>query len=145
MTVLTRRPSEVLPLAAVLERFFNDPFLGNEIPAIARLEEGTLPLDVSEDEKDIIVRASLPGFSKDNLEIEVHDGVLSIKASANQEKEESGEKFFRKERRTSSVSRRIALPSAVQETSGRAEFTDGVLTLRLPKIAKEQPKRIKIG
>jgi len=143
--MLTRRnPSADLFPVAVLERFFNDPFFG-EAPAIARLEEGTLPLDVSEDETHVIVRASLPGFARENIDVEAHDNILSISAKLEEVNESRTERFYRKERRVGSVSRRIALPAAVVEKDAAAEFKDGVLTLRLPKIPQEQPRKIRIG
>ncbi|MDX2131204.1 MAG: Hsp20/alpha crystallin family protein [Planctomycetota bacterium] len=144
MAFLIRRDHrDPSPLGA-FERLFNDPFF-SELPALARMDEGTLPLDVSENDTHVIVRASLPGFAKDKIDIEVHDGVLAINAHHEEEREEKGERFYRKERRSGSLSRRVALPSTVLEKDAQAEFNDGVLTLRLPKVQKEQPKKIRIG
>lgn len=142
-TIIRREPRDLSPFAA-FERLLNDPFFG-EVPALARVEEGTLPLDVSENDTHVIVRASLPGFPKDKIDVEVHDGVLSINAHHEEEREEKTERYYRKERRVGSLSRRVALPSAVLEKDAQAEFTDGVLTLRLPKVQKEQPRKIRIG
>jgi HSP20 family protein len=145
MNNMTRRESFENPL---LSRFFstmlNDPFFAEAQPMRAFVEEGTLPLDISEDDSSVIVRASLPGFSKEDVEIEVHDGVLSIKAQHTEEKEEKGERFYRKERRFGSVSRRVALPTTVVEDRSKADLKDGVLTLRLAKVPAEQPKKIRI-
>ena len=143
MTQLSRR--ETFPsMDRFLTRFLNDP-LFEALPAVTTMEEGTLALDVSEDEKNVIVRASLPGFRKEDVQIEVHDGVLSIKAEQTEEKEESGERFYRKERRFGSVSRRVALPSAVREDDAKAELKDGVLILRLPKTKEATPRKISIN
>lgn len=138
-------PARSVPLAAVLDRFFNDPFLAEPQGWVARVEEGSLPLDVSEDERSVIVRASLPGFRREDVEIEVHEGVLTIKAQHREERENKGERFYRKERRESSMSRRVALPSTVVEQGAQASLVDGVLTLRLPKVEKEQPRKIAIN
>jgi len=121
--------------------FEREPLITN----LATFEEGTLALDVSEDEHNVLVRASLPGFRKEDVQVEVHDGVLTINAGRTEESEDTGERFYRKERREGSVSRRIALPSPVVEDEARAELADGVLTLRLPKTQKETPKRIAIS
>jgi HSP20 family protein len=145
MTMLIRRNGrELFPIPSVFENFFNEPFFSGA-PLTARVDEGTLPLDVSEDDKHVIVRASLPGFRKDQVEVEVHDGVLTITARQEEEKEETTERYYRKERRVGSLSRRVALPGAVLEKESEAELKDGVLTLRLAKVQKEQPRKIRIN
>ncbi|MDX2148160.1 MAG: Hsp20/alpha crystallin family protein [Planctomycetota bacterium] len=146
MQNIMRRDSHDFPMSRVIQSFFNDPFFA-ELPAIGRaaVEEGTLALDVSEDDSAVIVRASLPGFRKDDVDVEVHDGVLTIKAQHTEEKEENSERYYRRERRVGSLSRRVALPSVISEDKVEASLTDGVLTLRLPKIPTAQPKKVRIG
>lgn len=134
-----------IPMAAVLDRFFQDPFFADTPNFISRVEEGSLPLDVSEDDRSVIVRASLPGFKREDVTIEVHEGVLTIKAQHREEREQNGERYYRKERRESSMSRRVALPSTVAEHQAEATLADGVLTLRLPKNEKAQPRKIAIN
>jgi len=144
MSMLRRRePNEFVPLDRVMSRLFNDPFLAG-LPA-ADSEEGTLALDVSEDESNVIVRASLPGFKKDDVEIELHDNVLTIKAEQSEESEEKHERYYRRERSYGSVSRRVALPSSVIDDEAKAELKDGVLTVRVPKTKAETPKKVKVG
>jgi len=144
MTFITRREPRTGPsMERVLNRFFNDPFF-ESLPSVLASEEGALALDVSEDDANVIVRASLPGFRKEDVEVEVHDGVLTIKAAHTEEHEEKGERFYRRERQFGSVSRRVALPSAVVEDDASAELKDGVLTLRIPKTRQATPKKISI-
>jgi HSP20 family protein len=150
MTSLIRRdPFETPVVNRLFNHLFNDPFFG-DMPRFGfslatPVEEGTLALDISEDDRNVIVRASLPGFAKEDIDVEIHDGVLVIKAEHAEEKEEKGETFYRKERRVGSMSRRVALPSTVVEGETKAELKDGVLTLRLPKVSKPTPKKVKIG
>lgn len=144
MTNLTRRdPFGIPTIDRFISQIFDEPVvrLRAMTPAV---EEGALALDVSEDENDVIVRASLPGFKKEDIDVEVHDGVLAIKAEQEEEKEEKGEQFYRRERRFGSVSRRIALPSQVVEDKAAAELKDGVLTLRLPKTTKATARKVAI-
>jgi HSP20 family protein len=149
MTMVIRRDAgEGRPMGlpvSVFERLWNDPFF-SEMPAmLARIEEGTLPVDVSETAEAYIVRASLPGFAKDQIEVQVHDNVLTIRAQQSSETQEQGERYYRKERRVGSMSRRLALPGAVSEQATKAELKDGVLTLTLGKAVKDTPRKIAIS
>lgn len=140
--IVRRDPFEMfLPVEKIMSRFFTDPGI-IELPTI---EEGSLALDVSETLEHLLVRASLPGFKKEDINVEVHDGILTISATRDEVTETKDEKFYRRERRTGSVSRRIALPTAVAEDNAQAELTDGVLVLRLPKTRKDSPKRIAVN
>jgi HSP20 family protein len=106
-----------------------------------------LPIDIAEKDGDIVVRASLPGFAKDEIDVQVHDGVLSITAKRSEQHEESGddgERYYRRERRIGSVSRRIALPDGVDGAKTEAELRDGVLTLTIPTPEESKPKQIEI-
>jgi HSP20 family protein len=124
----------------MMDRFFEEPV--NSFPEF--FDEGTLPVDISERDNALIVKASLPGVKKDDIDIQVNQGVLSITARRQDEKEDSNERFYRRERRYGSVSRRIALPGVVQDSDVEAELKDGVLTLTLPVPEQRRPKRIEI-
>lgn len=139
-TLIRRTPIEVPEFASLLNQVFSEPFLAS-VPSDA----STLAVDVSEDDTSVYVRASLPGFAKEEVSIEVHDSVLSIRAEHNEEREEKSEKFYRRERRFGSLSRSIALPSPVREGEASAELKDGVLTVRIPRIAEKSPKKIAIN
>ena len=140
MMNLIRRDAADFP--RLFSQLFSEPcFNGN---SLANLEEGTLPLDISEDDKNVIVRASVPGFTKEDIDVEVHSGILTIKASHNEEKEEKTERFYRRERRFGSMSRRVALPSTVSENATRAQLKDGVLTLYIPKSEEALPRKVQI-
>lgn len=146
MTLIRRIPVESPSLGRFVSQFLHDPFFAElKSLSVPEVEEGTLAVDVSEDDQSVIVRASLPGFGREDVEVEVHDGVLSIKAEHSEEHEVKNEKFYRRERRWGSVSRRIALPGAVQDTDTKAELKDGVLSVRVPKSLKEKPKKVNIS
>ncbi len=139
-TLVRRDP---LDLFVPMERLINRVFTDTPLPEIPNVEE-TLALDISETPEDLVVRASLPGFNKDDLTVEVHDGMLTISAKHDETVEEKDERFYRRERRVGSVSRTIALPTAVAEDNATAELDNGVLTLHLPKLRKDSPKRIAV-
>lgn len=134
----------VSPLTRLFEDAFADSFFhpGREDgePSV-----DILPLDVSENEKELVVRGNLPGFRKEDISVEVQDGVLSISATRTEESEQKDEKFYRRERRTGTLARRVALPFEVQEDAVHAEFRDGVLTLRLPRSPKTMPRKVSIN
>lgn len=142
---LIRRETNEFPttVSRLMNQFFQDPVFTQSLAPV--IEEGNLALDVSEDDRSVIVRASLPGFRREDIDVEIHDGVLSIKAERNEEKEEKGETYYRRERRYGTVSRRVALPSVVIEGETSADLKDGVLSLRIPKSPKAMPKKVKIG
>jgi HSP20 family protein len=138
---------EISPLGRVISQIWNDPFFGEfrTLSNVGSAGEGVLPIDISEDDSAVYVRASLPGFKKENIEVEVHEGLLSIKASHAQDQEQRTERFYRQERRVGTVSRSISLPSTVEEAEIQAELKDGVLTLRLPKQVQAMPRKVSIG
>ena len=125
-----------------MERFFDDPFFRQ--PMGFMTEEGTLALDVAENDREVVVRADLPGFTKEEIDVQMHEGVLSIRAQHSEEHEEQTDRYYRRERSWGSMSRRIALPGVVKDSPVQAQLKDGVLTLRIPLPEATQPKQIEI-
>ena len=120
-TLLRRDPLAGIP---ALDRLFGSMLTEPVFNGLG-LEEGTLPLDISETDTEVIVRASVPGFTREQIEVEVHDDVLTLKATKEDQTEERGERYYRKERRVGSVSRRIALPRVVHDADAHAELSYG--------------------
>lgn len=143
MFEIIRRSPLDRTMRTVLDFVSHDPFF--RLGGLDYSEEGTLALDVAEENGDIVVRASLPGFRKQDIDVQIHDGVLSVKAERTQETETSDEHYYRKERSVGSVSRRIALPGIVTEAQATAELKDGVLTLRIPQAEAARPKQIQVN
>lgn len=100
------------------------------------------PVDIHEDDEAYTIEAELPGFTKDDINIELHDNVLTI--SAQREPQNAHGRPHLQERRFTRVQRRFALPAGVKDTGAEAQFTDGVLNLRLPKREDMKPKQIKV-
>jgi HSP20 family protein len=134
-------------LRRAMDRFFDDSFFPARSGRGSQATDyATLPIDISERDGDFVVRASVPGFGKDEIEVQVNDGVLSIDASHSDETVdgESGEHFYRRERRSGTLNRRITLPRKVRDAEVDAELVDGVLTLTIPTPEEAQPKQIEI-
>ena len=126
----------------MMDRLFDESFL--RTVNAPTYDEGTLPVDIYEQDGKLQVQASLPGFTKDDIDIQVHEGVLSINAKHTTEDETENGRYYRRERQITSVSRRIALPGVVHDAEVAAELANGVLTLSLPLQEKAQPRQIEI-
>jgi len=114
-------------------------------PSCAVSTPAALAIDIRERESEFVVEASLPGFSKNEIDVQLHDGVLSISANREQSRDTTDEGWVRRERCTTSMARQVRLPDGVSSDGIRADLSDGVLTVRIPKPAQLQPRKISIG
>jgi HSP20 family protein len=104
-------------------------------------------VDIAEDDKEYIIKAELPGMSKENIKVTVEGGVLSIAGERKAEKEEKTKKYHRIERNYGTFTRSFTLPDDASGEKVTAEFKDGVLKVHLPKEEKAKAKslEVKIG
>lgn len=122
--------------------FMSDPFdfgfFGTE-PA-PKANASLMKTDVKETDKAYELDIDLPGFDKENVQIELDDGYLTINASTNEEKEDKDENgtFLRKERFVGSCRRSFYVGDDVSEDDISAKFENGILSINVPK--KELPK-----
>ena len=100
--------------------------------------------DISETAKEYLIKAELPAVKKEDVDVSVHDGVITIKGDRRFEKTDEDEKQHRVESFYGSFSRSFSLPADVNESEISAESKDGVLQVRLPKTEVVQPKPIDI-
>jgi len=102
-------------------------------------------VDVKESDNEYRIRADLPGVKKEDLDISLQDGVLTINAEAKQEKKEEKEgRVIRQERRYGKFVRSMRLGDTVDADKIKAEYKDGVLDLVLPKTEKVKAKKIDV-
>ena len=97
-------------------------------------------VDISETGEEYLIRAALPAVKKEDIKVDVADGMLTVSGERRKKEEEKGEKFHKVETWYGSFSRSFALPDAVDEAAIRAESKDGVLTIHVPKIKVETKK-----
>jgi HSP20 family protein len=116
---------------------------GGEMETLT-LAEWTPSVDISEDDKEYIVKAELPEMKKEDVKVHVEDGVLTISGERKFEKEEKGKKYHRIERSYGNFTRSFTLPEAVKAEKVAAQFKDGVLCIHLPKDETAKPKSIDI-
>ena len=102
------------------------------------------PVDVVEEGDNLVFRAELPGVSRDDIEVKVENGVLTLRGEKRQEKETGAEAAHRVERIYGAFHRSFTLPSSVDAEKVQAHYKDGVLTLVLPKAEQAKPRKIAI-
>lgn len=114
----------------------------SHIPMFA---EGRMPkVDIIDNEKDILIRAELPGVDKKDLDISMTDHSVTFKACTNYEdKEEKGD-YYRSEIEQGEYSRTIGLPADVDIDKAESTFKNGILELTVPKVERSQRRSIKV-
>ena len=101
------------------------------------------PVDIHEDEDGLTVAAELPGFTKDQVDVSIDNGVLTIAAKRDTTKKEDVTAHLH-ERRFTRVRRQFTLPTTVDPTDVDAKLADGLLTLRLKKKEEVKPRKIEV-
>ena len=101
-------------------------------------------VDITEDEKEYLIKADLPEVKKEDVKLTVQDDVMSISGERKYEKEEKGKKYHRVERAYGSFMRSFTLPEDADGSKVSAEYKDGVLKVHLPKSEKTKPKSIEV-
>ena len=124
---------------------FYSPFFA---PLHAKTDAGTYnwapSVDISETDDNFEVRAELPGVAKDDLHVSVKDNLLTLSGEKRQENVDDTQNYSRVERRYGSFQRRFTLPSEVATDDIKAEYSDGVLTLSIPKAEAAKPTEVSI-
>lgn len=140
MTALTRWSPFTRPATWPFD-FWND-FAGNRRSVNAPLRLG---VDVIHKADGYTLEASLPGFSSDEIDVTVDDGVLRIKAAKSTDETEDNGNYVVRERRTGKFYRAIRIPEGVDIEAAATSYKDGVLRIELPKNETGQPKRLPIA
>ncbi len=146
MTVLTRWEPfrELNTLQSRLNRLFEEQARGGSEES---LTAGAFvpPVDVYEDEHSIQLKLEVPGIDEKDLDVKVENNVLTVSGERKFEKEEKEENFRRVERRYGSFTRSFTLPNTVNSEDVSADYSNGVLKIKLGKRAEAKPKQIKVN
>jgi len=102
-------------------------------------------VDVEETEDALVLSFDLPGVEEEKMSIELGENVLTVSGERERSSESSGDGFYRYERRFGHFSRSVTLPTGVNEEGIKADYSNGVLEVRVPKPEDPKPKRIQIG
>ena len=119
--------------------FFRDDFFDRK----DRMNYNLMKTDIREDENSYLLEVDLPGYSKDDIKIDITDGYLTINAKVEKEDKDESKTYVRRERFTGEVSRSFYVGDDIKEDEVKASFKNGILTLEVPKLSLEDKKKDK--
>jgi HSP20 family protein len=125
---------------SVLEQLFE-----SRHEAHREYEPSLLPVDIYEDDAQFLVVADLPGFSKDDIQISLTEGMLTINAESSSDESRTGGHWLKRERRHGQYVRSIQLTGTYDADKINASLNAGVLEVAVPKPRKTEPKTIEIS
>jgi HSP20 family protein len=129
----------------MVDQMFSTPTRRQNGGGAQQLTEWAPSIDVLSQEGDLVVRAELPGVKQEDVDITLHDRVLTISGERKAEQEEERGGYYVRERRYGSFSRSLTLPEGVDESKVHARYENGVLQVRVEGAAAvQEPKRIQI-
>jgi HSP20 family protein len=130
----------------LFSRFFSSRTpLANNTASSSDPETWRIPLDVVQNSDELVVTASVPGITKDEIDISVDGDVLTIRAEAKDTSAAESDSFLLRERRTGTYYRALQLPETVDYDGAESTFKDGVLTIKLPKIESKKVRKLEIS
>ena len=133
---------EMMTLREAIDRLFDDAFTR---PINLRDGGWSAPaVDMYQTDDEVVVRAALPGFKADEVQINVTGDVLTLRGEVKQEEEKNDKAWHIREHRWGSFERSIALPTDVKADKAVADFENGILTITLPKAEEVKPKTITV-
>lgn len=140
-SLITRHPFWNDFFNDVNQGFFVRPLHGDPLPAPNQIK-----IDVQENERQYTVTAEIPGVNKDDIQIGIHDNLVTLRAEICQrDQQEKSDKSLRVERYYGEVSRSFQLPSEIDVAESKAKYENGVLTLALfKKRNSAQPRTLKV-
>jgi HSP20 family protein len=131
----------------LMERFFGRSLMPSWMPSFRWPDEVKMPyaaVDVYEDASSVVLKAELPGMTRDEIDVEITGDMITI--SGEKKKEEKIERgdYHRMERSFGSFRRSFSLPAEVQSAKAKAKFKDGMLEIKVPKTKEAKEKKVKI-
>jgi HSP20 family protein len=135
---------EFAQLQNQISRVFSDAY-GHNDEGLTTSGTWMPPVDIYQNgEHEIVLKAELPDLTREDIDITVDNGTLTIKGEKKLSNDVKEEQYHRIERRYGSFSRSFSLPQAVDSTKVGAEYKNGVLTVRLPLREEAKPRQIKV-
>ena len=138
-SLVTYRPRSGLSLMNDFDRVFDSFFADSPVRGIRKPA-----VDVREEKDSYFVEVELPGMSEKNIDVKVEENLLTISSVEDEKKDDEKNRYLIRERRASHFSRSFVLPKDVQQDKINARFKDGILTLEIPRVPKQEPKKIEV-
>lgn len=147
LTKKTHEPNAIDLLRREMDHFFDDmvPFTFNRDNGGKHLTTWSPNSDITEDDKEYMIKMDIPGMEKSDIKVQYHDGRVTISGERNEEEKEEKKDFVRQERYYGSFYRSFTLPEKIKEENIQATFKNGVLKLVIPKTEVVKPKPIKVN
>ncbi len=108
------------------------------------MEAWAVPLDVTRQGENAVIRASMPGVSPEDIQVSIEDNVLTIKGHSAKEVQDEGETYLMRERRTGSFHRALRLPDSVDPDKVEPRYEHGVLTITVPKAEAKRARQLQV-
>ena len=108
------------------------------------MESWAVPLDVTQQGENTLIRASMPGVSPEDIQVSIEDNVLTIKGQTVKEVQDEGETYLMRERRTGSFHRALRLPDSVDPDKVEPRYEHGVLTISVPKAEAKRARHLQV-
>ncbi|RLJ71040.1 heat shock protein Hsp20 [Hydrogenivirga caldilitoris] len=142
-----RRGLAVWTPFAELERIRRefDRLLEDVFPVSEKEQALIPPVDVYETDSEVVIKAELPGVKKEDIDVTIKENTVHLKAERKEEKEEKTENIHRVERYYGVIERVIPLPTEVKTEEAKAEYKDGVLEIRVPKVKVSKEAKIQVS
>ena len=133
---------EMMTLREAMDRLFDDAFTR---PLNLRDGGWSSPaIDMYQTDDEVVVKAALPGFKADEVQINVTGDILTLKGEMKHEEDKQEKAWHIREQRWSTFERSITLPTDVKADKASADFENGILTVMLPKAEEVKPKTISV-
>lgn len=140
MRYAPKKRNELYPMMSAFDKFFNSFWEDEQADENVRM----MAVDLIEQENKYLVKADLPGFDKEDINISIDKNNLVIEANHSEKKEEKDESYYRCERYSGNYRRTITLTEKCEADKIKANFKNGVLDIEIPKSEPEPVKKIDI-
>lgn len=145
MTLVPREPfMNLVALQDRMNRLFDETMQAGNDTELMRTGTWAPVVDIYENEDEIVLSAEIPGIDMEDVDVQVRDNTLTLKGERKMEKPVKQENFHRVERVYGKFMRAFSLPASVDQERISANYSRGVLDIKMPKTARSKPSQIKI-